>query len=315
LREGTRQLSAGHLDYRIVLSSRDEVGELALAFNDMAGSLERAVRENRLWSQTLEKRVEDKTAELKHIHEQVLQIEKMASLGKLSATVAHELNNPLAGILNYSKLISKRLKKLAPEAATQASLEDLDLIIGEVQRCGSIVKNLLLFSRRKVVAFGPVPIAGIVDKTVRLMQHHFAISNVSFRAEIADPEAMLSCDEGQIQQALVALFVNAVEAMPQGGRLTLTISQDASGGTRMEVEDSGAGIASADIPHLFEPFFSTKKDGKGVGLGLSVVYGILERHQGKVSVHSEPGKGTTFTLVFPPAPSQRPEAEITGPSA
>ncbi len=309
LREGTRQISSGHLNYRIPLDSKDEMGALAGAFNEMTQSLQKAEQENRIWSQTLEKRVEEKTAELKQIHDQILQIEKMASLGKLSATVAHELNNPLEGILNYSKLISKRLKKLESTPALQSTMEDLELITGEVQRCGNIVKNLLLFSKRQVGEFGLTPVAGIVDKAVRLMQHHFKISNVNFQCDIAVPEATLMCDENQVQQALVALFVNAVEAMPGGGDLKLTVSRDKTGGIRMEIADTGAGIAAEDIPHLFEPFFTTKKEGKGVGLGLSVVYGILERHDGTVSVSSELGKGTVFTLTFPPVEKHHPRVE------
>ncbi len=312
LREGTNQISSGNLDHRIVLSSKDEIGELARAFNEMAQSLGKAEHENRVWSQTLEKRVEQKTAELKQIHEQIIQIEKMASLGKLSATVAHELNNPLEGILNYSKLISKRLKKAESTPAIQSALDDMELVIDEVQRCGNIVKNLLLFSKRQVGEFGLVPIAEVVNKAVRLMQHHFKISNVNFQVEITDPEATLMCDENQIQQALVALFVNAVEAMPNGGDLKLAVSCEASGGIRMDMSDTGTGIVTEDIPHLFEPFFTTKKQGKGVGLGLSVVYGILERHDGKISVQSEPGKGTVFTLTFPPAAMNRPRIEAKG---
>jgi two-component system NtrC family sensor kinase len=312
LREGTKQISTGHLDYRIPVSAKDEIGALARAFNEMSQSLQKAEQENRQWSQTLEKRVDEKTVELKQIHEQILQIEKMASLGKLSATVAHELNNPLEGILNYSKLISKRLRKLEPTPETQSTLEDLELITSEVQRCGNIVKNLLLFSKRQVGEFGLVSVVSIVDKAVRLMQHHFKISNVNFRSEITATDATLMCDENQIQQALIALFVNAVEAMPQGGDLKLTVAQDASGGIRMEIADTGAGIAAEDIPHLFEPFFTTKKEAKGVGLGLSVVYGILERHEGTVSVQSQLGKGTVFTLTFPPAAMHHPRVEAKG---
>jgi two-component system, NtrC family, sensor kinase len=305
LREGTRRISAGQFDYRIPLTSKDEIGELARAFNDMTESLQKAEHENRLWSQTLEKRVEEKTAELQKIHEQILQIEKMASLGKLSATVAHELNNPLAGILNYLKLIEKRLKKVEPSQPLQATMEDLELVIGEVKRCGNIVKNLLLFSKRQVAEFRPVPVADIVDKAVRLMQHHFKISNVNFQSEVAIPEAVLLCDESQVQQALIALFVNAVEAMPSGGDLRLSVTHGASGEIRMVIADTGIGVEAGDMPHLFEPFFTTKKDGKGVGLGLAVVYGILERHEGTVSVQSQPGKGTIFTLTFP-APADEP---------
>jgi signal transduction histidine kinase len=120
------------------------------------------------------------------------------------------------------------------------------------------------------------------------------------------------CDENQVQQALIALFVNAVEAMPQGGELRLRESQDATGAVRLEIADTGVGISAEDLPHLFEPFFTTKKEGKGVGLGLSVVYGILERHDGTVSVQSGPGKGTVFTLQFPPAAMHHPRVEAKG---
>jgi len=301
LREGTRQISTGNLDFRIPLATKDEIGALARAFNEMTRSLQHAEEENRLWSQTLEKRVEEKTAALQQIHDQILQIEKMASLGKLSATVAHELNNPLEGILNYAKLISRRLKRAEATPANSSALEDLDLIISEVQRCGNIVRSLLLFSRHQVGEFARVPVANIVDKASRLMQHHFRMSEIAFHAEIADPEATLLCDENQIEQALVALFVNAVEAMPHGGDLKLTAGRESSGAIRMEIADTGAGIAAEDLPHLFEPFFTTKQQGKGIGLGLSVVYGILQRHGGTVSVRSEPGAGTRFTLAFPPA--------------
>jgi two-component system NtrC family sensor kinase len=300
LREGTRQISAGQFEYRIPVMSRDEIGELAVAFNEMAQSLQKAEQENRSWSQTLEGRVEEKTAELKMIHEQILQIEKMASLGKLSATVAHELNNPLAGILNYLKLMEKRLRKIEPSPPLQSTLEDLDLVISEVKRCGNIVKNLLLFSKRQVGEFHEVRVADIVDKAVRLMQHHFKISRVNFSLDIVVPDASLVCDESQIQQALIALFVNAVEAMPEGGDLRLSVAGLPTGGIRMDIADTGTGISMEDIPHLFEPFFTTKKEGKGVGLGLAVVYGILERHEGTISAQSEPGKGTVFTLSFPP---------------
>jgi two-component system NtrC family sensor kinase len=307
--EGTRQISSGNLDHRILASSRDEIGRLAKAFNEMATSLQKAEQENRTWSQTLEKRVEEKTAELKQIHSQMLQVEKMASLGKLSATVAHELNNPLAGILNYTKLITKRIGRLEASQTTQSTLEDLELISSEVQRCGNIVKNLLMFSKRQVGEFGLISVAEVVDRAVRLMQHHFKISNVVLQTDLSIPDALLMCDENQIQQALVALLVNAVEAMPSGGMLKISALRDAAQRLCLTIEDTGIGIRSEDLPHLFEPFFSTKREGQGVGLGLSVVYGIMERHDGTVSVQSEPGKGTVFTLAFPPAEKQNSQLE------
>ncbi len=310
LMEGTRQISSGNLNYQIPAGSTDEIGELANEFNKMTRVLLKAEEENNTWAATLENRVREKTAELQRINEQIVQIEKMASLGKLAATVAHELNNPLEGILTYAKLIAKRLRKTGDESEpARESLEDMDLIIREVQRCGNIVKNLLLFSKKQVAEIGLVSIKGIVDKAVQLMQHHFKISNVEFVSDISDSDLTLMCDENQIQQALVALFVNAVEAMPGGGRLSLKVDRSPAGDLKVHVGDTGMGIARDDLPHVFEPFFTTKKEGKGVGLGLSIVYGIIDRHGGTVSVESELGKGTVFTLTFPPAAVSRPRVD------
>jgi len=301
LARGIKEVSSGNLAYHLSIASRDEIGQLSASFNSMAASLKSEQQKNLQWSEELEHRIREKTGELSRIHEQILQIEKMASLGKLSATVAHELNNPLEGILTYAKLIAKRIRKIetTPERWT-ATLEELDLIINETTRCGTIVKNLLLFSRKEVGEFALVPIRQIVDRAALLMQHHFDISNVHFVTRYSDESLIIMGDEHQIQQALVALFVNAVEAMPDGGTLTVSVERDKSSGKiRIQIGDTGIGIAPDDISHIYEPFFTKKKDGKGVGLGLSVVYGIVERHGGSIAVASEMGKGTTFTLTFP----------------
>ncbi|MGA3243222.1 MAG: HAMP domain-containing sensor histidine kinase [Bacteroidota bacterium] len=297
----TKEVSSGHLDYEIPIRRKDEIAELARSFNSMTRSLQRAEEENREWSSTLERRVRDKTAELQKVHQQILQIEKMASLGKLAATVAHELNNPLEGILTYSKLIGRRLRKIeehSPEV--QQTIEDIDLIQHETARCGNIVKNLLVFSKKQVAEYALIPVGQIVGKAEQILRHHFEISKVQFEAILPSDEPSLFCNENQIQQALVALFVNAVEAMPGGGKLTVRVVPDPNNGDlNIHVKDSGVGIPPEDLPHIFEPFFTTKKDGQGVGLGLSVVYGILERHGGVVSVESGVGKGTTFSMRFP----------------
>jgi len=264
-------------------------------------SLQRAEQENREWASTLEQRVKEKTEELKRIHQQMLQIEKIASLGKLSATVAHELNNPLEGVLTYAKLIGRRLSKLPSISSDiQETIDDIELIRRETERCGSIVNNLLLFSKKQVGEIVLIPVGQIVEKARQIVQHHFEISDVRFEASLPKEEVQMLCDENQIQQALVALFVNAVEAMPGGGKLRVSVTRaDADADVSIEVEDTGIGIASDDIDHVFEPFYSTKKNAQGVGLGLSVVYGIVERHGGRISVESAVGKGTRFVMRFP----------------
>jgi two-component system NtrC family sensor kinase len=297
----TKEVSSGHLDYEIAIRRKDEIAELARSFNSMTRSLQQAEEENREWSSTLEQRVREKTAELQKVHQQILQIEKMASLGKLAATVAHELNNPLEGILTYSKLIGRRLRKIeAHSPEVQQTIEDVDLIQCETARCGNIVKNLLVFSRKQVAEYALIPVGQIVGKAEQILRHHFEISKVQFEAILPPDEPSLFCNENQIQQALVALFVNAVEAMPEGGKLTVHVVLDPrKGDLSILVMDSGVGIAPEDLPRIFEPFYTTKKNGQGVGLGLSVAYGIVERHGGTISVESGVGKGTTFSMKFP----------------
>lgn len=296
----THEVSSGNLEHEIPITGSDEIGQLAGAFNAMTQSLKRAQKENREWSLTLEQRVRDKTAELQKVHQQVMQIEKMASLGKLAATVAHELNNPLEGILTYAKLIGRRLKKLAVKSPEiEETINDIELIQRETERSGTIVKNLLLFSKRQVGEYALVPVQQIVQRAQQLMQYHFQISNVRFEAALPPQDVLLMCDENQIEQALVALFVNAVEAMPDGGSIHVEAHQGhTDGDVVLMVKDTGIGIPPDDLPNVFEPFYTTKKNGQGVGLGLSVVYGIVERHGGVITVDSAPGKGTAFTMRF-----------------
>lgn len=321
----TKEVSSGNLDHQIAVLRNDEIADLARSFNSMTRSLQNAERENREWSVLLERRVSEKTDELQDIHRQIVQIEKMASLGKLAATVAHELNNPLEGILTYAKLIGRRLRKGGEiPAAVQQTIDEIDLIQRETARCGNIVKNLLLFAKKQETAFSHVPVRQIVEKAEQILRHHFQRSNVQFQTVFPTAEPVLLCDENQIQQALVALFVNAVEAMPGGGKLTVEVRQDVrQDELTILVQDSGVGVAPEDIPRLFEPFFTTKEGGQGVGLGLSVVYGILERHEGRISVESELGKGATFIMTFHKAvtggdriifPAKRPQTEQSAES-
>lgn len=317
LMAATHEVSSGNLEHEIPITGSDEIGRLAGAFNAMTQSLKRAQKENREWSLTLEQRVRDKTAELQKVHQQVMQIEKMASLGKLAATVAHELNNPLEGILTYAKLIGRRLKKLEVKSpAIEETINDIELIQRETGRSGNIVKNLLLFSKRQVGEYALVPVQQIVQRAQQLMQHHFQISNVRFEAHLPPQDVLLMCDENQIEQALVALFVNAVEAMPDGGSIYVEAHQvPTDGDVVLTVKDSGIGIPPDDLPHVFEPFYTTKKDVQGVGLGLSVVYGIVERHGGVITVDSAPGKGTAFTMKFSQSETIGTRKTISGESA
>ena len=304
LRRGTEALAHGNLDVEINLRRSDEMGVLARSFNEMARNLKRADGELRTWSHSLETRVQEKTAELERIHQQIIQVEKTASLGRMAATVAHELNNPLSGIITYAKLVARRLRGGMPESPERATmLDDLELIRAESMRCGKIVRDLLTYARESTPEFQPVHLHDVIQRALKLLEHHTEIAHVEAETDLRLAEDTVICDREQIVQALIALMINAVEAMPAGGRLTLKTWDAVPERVCLAVSDTGIGIPEDVRERIFDPFFSTKHDAKGVGLGLAVVYGIVQRHEGRISVASTPGAGTTFTIDIPRDPS------------
>ncbi len=308
LRRGTEALASGDLDVKIDLDRSDELGTLAASFNEMARNLATADAELRQWSRTLEERVQKKTDELEHIHRQITQVEKAASLGKMAATVAHELNNPLSGILTYAKLADRKLRRLLPPSDDRrALLDSLELIRSESLRCGVIVRGLLAYAREGTSELQRARLNELVERALKLIAHHVELRGIEREQILELEDDGIICDPDQIVQALIALLINAVQAMPDGGRLTVRTSPDQGALlTRVcfSVSDTGVGIPPDVKEQIFDPFFSTKDDTKGVGLGLAVVYGIVQRHQGRITVESEPGKGTTFTVVIPRDPEK-----------
>lgn len=311
---GMEMVSSGHLDQRVEEKRKDEIGQLGRAFNEMTEDLAIARKENIAWAQTLEQKVKEKTNELEKAHRRMLKVEKLASLGNLASSVAHELNNPLEGILTFAKLLMKRLQKSTlPEPERQPYLEDLRLVAEESQRCGNIVKNLLLFSRQKGFSFQPVQLRTILERCVLLVNHHAKMNNVELRTTCTDGDT-IECDPGQIQQVLIGLMINAIEAMspttdrPEGGMLAIDVQQsEPAGNVIISVSDTGMGMNDDVKAHIFEPFFTTKSEGKGVGLGLAIAYGIVERHHGTIEVESSVGKGAMFTVTLPTTqPEEKP---------
>ena len=306
---GTERIKAGQLDHRIPLHSKTEIGRLAESFNLMAEELGRARKQLTDWSETLEHRVDEKTRTLQQAQAKLVQNEKMASLGTLSAVVAHEINNPLSGVLTYARLVRKMVGDSGPKVERVPEIvEYLKTMEAETARCGNIVKNLLEFSRHSGMVVGEVALNDTLDKTLFLIGHKLELQGIELTKSFSPELPRIVCDADQIQQALLAVLLNAVEAMPEGGGLHVSTSVTRPEGevwTEVRIRDTGVGIPEEAIPQLFEPFFTTKQDKKGVGLGLAVVYGILKRHQGKIEVQSEVGKGTTFVLSLP----DRPEAE------
>jgi len=300
LTRGTEHLAAGNLGYQIEVRSEDELGELARSFNGMSRQLQAEHTENVAWTRTLEQRVERKTGELKRAHEHALHTEKMASVGKMAAVLAHEINNPLSGILTYAKLLRKWIGQDATQNRRQDIYESLDLIASESRRCGDLVKNLLTFSRTTPMNLQPTNLNQVIERSRRLIQHQLDLAGIQVQPDLAPDLLPILCDGAQIEQVLLALMMNALEAMPQGGNLWVATHLNREANiVRITVRDDGTGISPEILPRIFEPFLTTKETARGVGLGLAISRSILERHNGNIEVQSEVGRGTTFIVTLP----------------
>ena len=314
LKKGTKHLSQGELGYQIEVQSQDEVGDLAHSFNDMSLQLRAANEEIVNWAKTLEDRVEQKTKELNRAHDHVLHVEKMASLGKMAAVVAHEINNPLSGILTYAKLLRKWVGSGQTEhEKREEAMQCLELIAAESRRCGDLIKNLLTLSRTAPMNVQSTDLHAVIDRCLLLVRHQLELGGVEVQLNFAKDLPRVPCDPAQIEQVLLTLIMNAKDAMPRGGNLWIETRVSADE-TEIEilVRDDGAGIAPGVLPHIFEPFLTTKESGRGVGLGLAISRGIVERHNGRIEVASELGRGTTFSITLP---NQAPAASLADAGA
>jgi PAS domain S-box-containing protein len=231
----------------------------------------------------------------------ILHQDKMMSLGRLAASVVHEINNPLSGILNYLRLMIRILKQeQLDEERVKKFISYLELVETETQRCSRIVSSLLNFSRISPPAFGEVRIEELINRCVILSGHKLELSDIRLESDIQSDIPPINGDFNQLQQCIINLIFNAIDAMPEGGILTLEGRHETDEQLAViAVKDSGNGIAPDNLPYIFEPFFTTKKEAFGVGLGLSTVYGIIERHNGTVEVDSRPGDGAVFKLKLP----------------
>ncbi len=273
----SKQLAQGDLTHKVKIESKDEIGELAKTFNFMVESLKE--RDEKL---------------KKHAQERIMESERLAIIGQLAAGVAHELNNPLGGILVYSHLLLENLTENDPQR------ENLEKIVHQASRCKEIVKGLLDFSRQSEPRMDKTNINTLVNRTLSLIENQAVFQNIEIHKNLSSslPEVMI--DAGQIQQVMINMLFNAAEAIQNSGSITIETGMQKDG-THMfiKVADTGCGIAEEDLKHLFEPFFTTKEAGEGIGLGLSICYGIIERHKGKIKVQTEKEKGTTFTVILP----------------
>jgi len=272
----TRVVAKGQYDIQLESSSRDEIDDLAQSFNQMASELD------------------SREKALKGAQAALIQSEKMAAFGQLGAGIAHEIKNPLAGILGLAQLSLRKIEK------ESALAKNLSIIEKETNRCTTIIQNLLRFARQEKVAFEPVKINRVVTDAMAIVEHQLEMNRVTLKQNLAAELPIISGNANQIQQVLINLMINAQQAMEgRAGEVSVTTSHHDSGYVQIQVRDTGPGIPADLQSKIFEPFFTTKEVGKGTGLGLSVSYGIIKEHGGDIVVKSAVGKGTAFLISLP----------------
>ena len=296
LAEGMKKVAAGDLDHKVEINTRDEMGELAQCFNAMTADLSKAKVELIEWGHTLEKKVEEKTLAIKKAQEQLIQSEKLASLGRMSAGVAHEINNPLTGVVTFGHLLRQKF----PEGSEER--QDIEVIIEQANRCSNIIKGLLGFSRATSADKNEENINTLLKRSLEIMSHKADFFDIKFITRCDETLPPVKAGGLQLQQVFLNMILNAADAMDGKGTLTISTRKVVDSGqafAEVEFADTGCGISEEDMKKIFEPFFTTKPVGKGTGLGLAVSYGIIKDHGGNIIVKSEVGKGTSFFVRIP----------------
>ncbi len=313
---GAGRLASGNLDQLIPVRSNDEFGELAASFNAMTRALRNSQAELREWGRTLEEKVAKRTRELRIAEAEAARGEKLASVGLLAAGIAHELNNPLTGVLTFSHLIRKKMPDGSPEA------EDMDLVIRETKRCAAIIRRLLDFAREKKPEKKYGDINQIIEETARLVERPAHLRDIEIALELDRELPQVWVDADQIKQVVMNMLVNAQHAIEEKGSITIRTRRSPEPrspepGARpvpmveIAIIDTGCGIPEKNLKRIFDPFFTSKEVGKGTGLGLSVSHGIVQAHGGAIEVESQVGEGTTFRIYLPLEPLGE-EAPSTG---
>jgi len=300
--QGFKAVSQMELDKPLaIIDNSEELGELARSFDVMRDRLRTALGEINQFTQNLETKVEERTQQLKAAQKKLLHSDRLASLGQLSASVAHEINNPISGVLNLSMLMQRMLKDDGiPPNRIEEFRKYLTQVTNETTRVGRIVSDLLAFSRRSKPQRAPADLNRLVKTTLSLVQHKMKLSNVEVRTDLRESLPAVQCDSSQIQQVVLNLMLNAAEAtQTKADRWVSVSTAGGEGEVWLTVSDNGEGIPPENLARIFDPFFTTKSDGKGVGLGLAVSYGIVQAHGGDIEVKSKVGEGTTFVVYLP----------------
>jgi two-component system, NtrC family, sensor kinase len=293
LRAATKKAADGNLDQSVSIRSHDELGDLSDSFNNMISELKRSRDAIEEWTQTLEHRVQERTQELQKVQDQLVHAGKMAAIGELAAGVAHEINNPLTGVLTFSSLLLKKTEEGHPWR------KDLDTIVQQTSRCRNIVRGLLDFARQRKPDKRQWDIHQLLSSTLTLLEKQAPFQDIQIVKEFGGGLPMLLLDADQIQQVFMNILLNAADAMAgKGGQMRIRTGQR-DGMVEVSFTDTGCGIPKEHLSKLFDPFFTTKQTGKGTGLGLAISYGIIQSHNGNIEVESETGKGSTFRIRLP----------------
>jgi two-component system NtrC family sensor kinase len=298
----SKAVASGDKTVRLTIKSSqlEDIKVVSNAFNNMLDHISQATIELQNWSHQLEYKIQKKSEELLEAQNELIQIEKIASLGKLSSSVAHEINNPLSGVLTYTKLVQKQLNKAEiDESVKQSMIRHLTVIETETKRCGDIVKGLLDFSRKDPENFNNQHLNKVLKETCDLIAHQMKMENIIFTSDFSAPSDLVYCSENQIKQACVAILVNATEAVSENGEVLFRSYNPDPDHIKIGIGDNGSGIAAEDIPHIFEPFYSAKNKTSGIGLGLAIAHGIVLSHKGRIEVDSKLGKGTILSIILP----------------
>ncbi len=294
---GTERISRGDLEHPLAIHAADEVGLLAESFNAMSRALLAARHEIRELMGGLEQQVQERSTALEKAQGHLLRSAKLASLGRLAASVAHEINNPLTGILTFARLLLRTLGEGELDAGSrEACVRNLRLVERETRRCTEIVGKLLDFARQRPLVLQSVSVNAVVEEALSLLQHPLQLAGVDVDKRLGDAPCVFG-DFGQLRQAVVNVLANACDAMGAGGRLRVATEAREQSAVVVVVEDTGSGIPKEQLDHVFDPFFTTKE--KGTGLGLAVVYGIVESHGGQIHVTSDVGRGTRVVITLP----------------
>jgi two-component system NtrC family sensor kinase len=290
----TQNISAGNFDQEVRLNSPDEIALLADSFNTMLKSLRQGKSDLEEWGRTLEEKVKQRTEELGAMQVRVAQSERLASLGMLAAGVAHEVNNPLGAILTLTALTLEDMQKDDPNRG------NLEEVVRQSARCRDIVRGLLDFSRQSKTEKELVDVNKIIEETLALVAKQAQFFNVNIIRNCDPDLPWVMGDQSQLQQVFMNILMNAVQAMDERGTITVVTRHVASASCiELAISDTGRGIPAEQIDRIFDPFFTSKTSGEGTGLGLSIAYGIVTTHGGTISVRSEIGKGSTFTIRLP----------------